>query len=249
MNTIEFSCNEEYHSLKEDFPTPVKTIIPEWYKTLKHSHDNRTIKGCMPFLETLTTGYLLKIPTDYKISHGIDLNDKGEPVTKVTTAVDSAQRRNIFLSHGVNIVCHEPHSTKQLKGAPFIEKNGNLAFHKISNPWKIKTPPGYSCLFLNPLNNPQQDYFEIIPGIVHTDKYINNEINFPIIINAAKYKKLELTIHKGTPYVQVIPFKRDDWEMKTVPYKTGMIKGEALFLTFLNRYKNKFWKKDRTIWK
>ena len=40
--------------------------------------------------------------------------------------------------------------------------------HKIFNPWIIKTPPGYSCLFTSPLNN-NDDRFNIIPGIVDND--------------------------------------------------------------------------------
>ena len=77
----------------------------------------------------------------------------------------------------------------------------------LLNPWKIKTPKGYSCLFVPPLNN-SDDRFSIIPGIVDTDTF-PSEINFPIIINGDKYPVLETTIKKGTPYVQIIPFKRD----------------------------------------
>jgi hypothetical protein len=86
-------------------------------------------------------------------------------------------------------------STEQLEGSPLIEKNKNLPFHKIINPWKIKTPKGYSCLFVPPLNN-SDDRFSIIPGIVDTDTF-PNEINFPIVINGDKYPTLETTIKKG----------------------------------------------------
>jgi len=79
------------------------------------------------------------------------------------------------------------------------------------NPFIIKTPPGYSSLFLPPMNNPD-DRFSIIPGIVDTDTY-NLEINFPILFNGDKYDSLKTTIKRGTPYVQVIPFKRDSWKM------------------------------------
>ena len=100
---------------------------------------------------------------------------------------------------------------KQLTGCPYLEKNKNLNFHKIMNPFIIKTPPGYSSLFLPPMNNPD-DRFSIIPGIVDTDTY-NLEINFPIVFNGDKYESLKTTIKRGTPYVQVIPFKRDSWKM------------------------------------
>lgn len=104
------------------------------------------------------------------------------------------------------------HRKEQLEGSPYIEKNKNLPFYKVLNPWVISTPPGYSCLFLPPMNN-TDDRFSIIPGIVDTDTY-KNEINFPFVINGDKYPTLETMIKKGTPYVQVIPFKRDRWKMK-----------------------------------
>ena len=93
-----------------------------------------------------------------------------------------------------------------------IEKNKNLAFHKILNPWIITTPPGYSTLFVPPLNN-SDDRFSIIAGIVDTDTF-KNEINFPIVINGDKYEILDTIIERGTPYVQCIPFKRDAWKME-----------------------------------
>jgi hypothetical protein len=34
---IEFSAHEDYFALKEDYPTPIKLNIPEWYKKLEHT--------------------------------------------------------------------------------------------------------------------------------------------------------------------------------------------------------------------
>ena len=115
------------------------------------------------------------------------------------------------------------------------------------NPWIIKTPPGYSTLFLPPLNN-SDDRFNIIPGIVDTDSF-NVHINFPIVINGDKYPSLETTIKKGTPYVQVIPFKRDNWKMKINSINQKDIVSSRIFfgLKLLNRYKDKYWKKK--LWK
>ena len=242
---IEFSAHEDYFALKEDYPTPIKLNIPEWYKKLEHTVENKTIKGCMPFLDTLTSGYLLKMPQDFNLRHNVDnKNEKGE-VFK-----DSFQT---FGLHGQSQLLHvksinlnssfDNHSIKQLEGSSLIEKNKNLPFYKILNPWKIKTPKGYSCLFVSPLNN-TDDRFSIIPGIVDTDTF-SNEINFPIVINGDKYPILETTIKKGTPYVQVIPFKRDSWKMITKPMKQKEIQSNRLFygLKILNIYKDKYWNK------
>jgi hypothetical protein len=242
---IEFSAHEDYFALKEDYPTPVKLNIPEWYKKLEHTLENKTVKGCMPFLDTLTSGYLLKMPQDFNIRHNVDnTNEKGEKFKDsfqtfgLHTMSEFIHAKYINLNSGVNV-----HSLKQVQGSPFIEKNKNFPFYKILNPWKIKTPKGYSCLFVSPLNN-ADDRFSIIPGIVDTDKH-PLEINFPIIINADKYPVLETTIKKGTPYVQIIPFKRDSWKMVLKPRVQKKIQNSVLFfgLSLLNIYKDRYWSK------
>ena len=137
----------------------------------------------------------------------------------------------------------EVHPVNQVEGSPLLEKNKNLPVYKILNPWIIKTPPGYSTLFLPPMNN-GDDRFSIIPGIVDTDTF-QFEVNFPFIINGDKYQSLQTVIKKGTPYCQVIPFKRDSWQMKIKKLKIKDMAGSKnLYWTrMLNIYKNKFWSK------
>jgi len=240
---ITFSCHEDYVNLKEDYPTPIKTNIPEWFKKLNHSPRFRTIKGCMPFLDTLTSGYLLRIPQDISIKHNVENPETKQKDSFVHTGeIDSGYLH----SRGINLssdMTKDIHSTGQLAGSPFVEKNKNLPFYKILNPWHIKTPPGYSCLFLPPMNN-ADDRFSIIPGIVDTDTF-NQEVNFPFVINGDKYSSLDTIIKKGTPCVQIIPFKRDNWKMKIKKLKTNdLVPKKSFFrLNFFNVYKNKFWKK------
>jgi hypothetical protein len=242
---IEFSAHEDYFSLKEDYPIPTKLNIPEWYKNLEHTILNRTVKGCMPFLDSLTAGYILKMPQDFHIRHNVDnKNEKGEKFKDSFQTFGLHDQWPILGSKYINLNSGtDIHSIKQLEGSPFLEKNKNLPFYKILNPWKIKTPKGYSCLFVPPLNN-SDDRFSIIPGIVDTDTF-PNEINFPIIINGDKYPVLETTIKKGTPYVQIIPFKRDSWRMITKTRKQKEIQNSRLFygLKLLNIYKDRYWNK------
>jgi len=246
---IEFSAHEDYFALKEDYPIPTKLNIPEWYKKLEHSMLNRTIKGCMPFLDTLTSGYLLKMPQDFYLRHNVDAkNEKGENIKDsfqtfgLHDMSQSLYTKFLNLNSGIDI-----HPLKQVEGSPFIEKNKNLPFYKILNPWRIKTPKGYSCLFISPLNN-SDDRFSIISGIVDTDTF-PNEINFPIVINGDKYPILETIIKKGTPYVQIIPFKRDSWKIKIKSIKQKEIQNSRIFysLKVLNTYKEKYWNKK--LWK
>ena len=66
---ITFSTQEICKEIDIEKPVPIKLNIPEWYKKLTHSIETRTVKGCIPFLETLTTGYLLKLDQDIYIKH------------------------------------------------------------------------------------------------------------------------------------------------------------------------------------
>jgi hypothetical protein len=77
------------------------------------------------------------------------------------------------------------------------------------NPWAIKTPPGYSVLFIQPMH--RESVFTILPGVVDTDQY-SAAVNFPFVLNEPT--KFTGLIPAGTPMAQVIPFKRDSWEMQ-----------------------------------
>jgi hypothetical protein len=242
---IEFSAHEDYFALKENYPIPTKLNIPEWYKNLEHSILNKTVKGCIPFLDSLTAGYLLKMPQDFHLRHNVDnKNEKGEKFKDSFQTFGLHDQSQLLHAKYINLNSGiDAHPTFQLEGSPLLEKNKNLPFHKIINPWKIKTPKGYSCLFVPPLNN-SDDRFSIIPAIVDTDTF-PNEINFPIIINGDKYPVLETTIKKGTHYVQIIPFKRDLWKMTVKARKQKEIQNSRLFygLKLLNIYKEKYWSK------
>jgi hypothetical protein len=242
---IEFSAHEDYFALKEDYPIPTKLNIPEWYKKLEHTILNKTVKGCMPFLDTLTSGYLLKMPQDFHVRHNVDnKNEKGETFKDSFSTFGLHDLSSWLSAKSINLnYTSEMHGIKQLQDSPYVEKNKNLPFYKIANPWKIKTPKGYSCLFVPPLNN-SDDRFSIIPAIVDTDTF-PLELNFPIVINGDKYPILETTIKKGTPYVQVIPFKRNSWRMILKPSKQKDIQNNKFFfaLKVLNIYKEKYWSK------
>ena len=234
---IKFSAPKEFLDTmvdKETYPVPIKLNIPEWYKKISHEMRKPTIKGCIPFLDTLTTGYSLKIPIDLKLIHNV-IKD-GNKLTGLVSNVEPP-----YIKSRININTNVPnnHAPFQVTGSPFLHKNLDMTVHKILNPWVIKTPPGYSCLFVPPLNN-EDDRFSIIPGIVDTDTY-NMEINFPIIVNGDKYPTLETIIKKGTPYVQIIPFKRDGWKMKIISNENTTEKEELSFQTnAMHKYKKIF---------
>ena len=112
---IEFIAHEDYFALKEDYPIPIKLNIPEWYKKLEHSILNKTIKGCMPFLDSLTAGYLLKMPQDFYVRHNVDnKNEKGE------------QFKDSFQTFGLNDVFDVLNAKK-------INLNSSISIFNIGN--------------------------------------------------------------------------------------------------------------------
>jgi len=98
---IEFSAHEDYFNLKEDYPEPIKLNLPDWFKKLKHSVDHKTIKGCMPFLDSLTSGYLLKMPQDFYIQHNVDNTNEIELLT------DKVRQTEISIEKGRGFVLAE----------------------------------------------------------------------------------------------------------------------------------------------
>tara|TARA_R110000824_G_scaffold123594_3_gene281580 strand:- start:295 stop:1041 length:747 start_codon:yes stop_codon:yes gene_type:complete len=241
-NLIKFKANDKFIKHNQDnLPVPAKLNTPDWFKKLEHAVNNKTVKGCMPFLDSLTAGYILKMPVDYFIEHNIETEGIKNTVS------DSSQMPRNALASTVNVNISgdgQYHHIQQLgNNNPLLEKNKNLPVHKILNPWVIETPPGYSTLFVSPLNN-RDDRFEIMSGIVDTDIF-KSEINFPIIINGDKYETLKTIIKRGTPYVQCIPFKRDRWKMK-IEEQCKLEKQENNFfqhINIINDYKTNVWSK------
>lgn len=225
-------------------PIPAKRNIPDWYKKLEHNLGHNTVKGCMPFLDSLTAGYIIKLPVDLKIRHNVINPETGFRDGEQVSALKDFQPNvsEVKLNINQKLEIHQPF---QMAGSPLLEKNKNLPIHKFVNPWTIQTPKGYSCLFIAPLNN-RDDRFEVLSGIVDTDIH-RLPVNFPFIINTDKYPALNTVIKKGTPIVQVIPFKRDSWVMSIEKQKDKSYSSEIIkfFTSLIDRYKNNVWQKKK----
>jgi hypothetical protein len=213
-------------------PIPGNNFIPEWYKKTDGYIDNKktpdpnygttaTIKKCMPVFDAITSGYLIVSPADVYINQVFD-------------EIDQKNVPNLQWASESLITFHD---NEQAKLYPV---NWGLKYPKFQNQWSIETPPGYSCLFITPLHRDLP--FTILPGIVDTDKY-TNPVNFPFILNDAGWEGM---IEAGTPIAQVIPFKRDSWEMKIGSKKEKNKSFDVhrrLKSGFFNVYKNTYWSK------
>lgn len=220
MKAITFTFTDPNVSNKYA-PTPASSNIPEWYKNLESYINGKkiptgdgnvsiTIKKCMPVFDAMTSGYLLYSHSDIYI----------EPI------------EDGFNYQWANKII-EFHNIHQ---APTHPKSNGFAYPKFINAWAIKTPPGYSCLFINPLH--RKNDFTILEGIVDTDSY-NIPVNFPFVMNDPKF---EGYIPAGTPIAQVIPIKREMWQMNiNDDIKEMNQQHKNLTSVFFNRYKQMFW--------
>ena len=105
------------------------------------------------------------------------------------------------------------HKGNQIAGSPWETTEWIV---KLKGFWYIKTPPGYSCLFVSPqLFSNENLPLYALPGLIETDVY-KNLISFPMIPKIP----FPLTIKAGTPLVHVFPFKRDDWSMVVERYES-----------------------------
>jgi hypothetical protein len=218
---IEFIITDENMKGVWPKPTPAMHAIPPEYKKLKRFVNNdlhkSTVKTCVPFLDALTTGYMLYFDQDYVI----------DPVGD-DFSIAPSDREHM-----------EYHANFQLP--PEWKPKVGAAAGKIINKWLIKTPPGYSCLFVHPLNHLLNDKIHFLSGVVDTDGYINT-INFPLVILD---KTEQFILKKGDPMIQVIPFKREPWKMWSGFYLEKLhSKTHNIIKTgWVDKYKKLFWKK------
>jgi|TARA_R100000008_G_C3536519_1_gene142337 hypothetical protein len=202
-------------------PKPATHFIPQEYKNMPRFANNDmkvlTVKACVPFLDAMTAGYIIPFDQDYVID---------------PTDTD-------FTFTPANFAKVETHPKQQLlpEWESIIGENAG----KFENKWLIKTPPGYSCLFVHPMNRNFNPDWTIISGVVDTDSYII-PINFPFIL---RKRDKQFLIKKGDPMVQVIPFKRETWKMwKGFYFEKEHGRGfKHLTSLMFDRYKRIFWKK------
>jgi len=182
-------------------PVPASRIIPDWYKDLEsyvggekrpdgNAGTTATAKRCMPIFDAITGGYIISTHTDLWVSQRPDEN--GKLYQYYEWAKFSA------LSF---------HLKNQLPEHP-SDTGHEVSYPKWNNTWAIQTPPGYSCLFISPLH--RETPIIVLPGVVDTDTY-NAPVNFPFVLRDPKMDGL---IPAGTPIMQVIPFKRDEFQME-----------------------------------
>ena len=179
-------------------PVPLSKFVPEWYKNIPQSFDHNdsniqqkgvpTIKKCVPVLDYLTGGYVILNP--YEVNIRMQPDDQG-----VLKAASVCPAEDYISAH-------------PYEQCPVPMNNVKNHYFKVSNSWKVVTPPGYSCHFYQPFYTLNSNY-KLFPSIVDTDKH-DDAVNF-----VGLGLKENFVIKAGEPLMVVFPFKRDSWSADT----------------------------------
>lgn len=213
-------------------PLPAMRGLPEWFSKIPRFTDNgkkfklfgngnlnSTVKWCNPFFDSLTAGYVLTLEYDLFV----DIADDGEHSFSWRKGGDD------FIS-----MHNKTQTSPQMVPYGFDPQP-----YKFHNPWSIKTPKGYSVLFMHPLNRSDLP-FQSVSGFVDNDDY-SLPVHFPFFIKA----DFQGIIPAGTPIIQMIPIKRESWRHEKTKFDSDLVlKEEAKFLGVIYRaYKNLVWKR------
>jgi len=215
-------------------PTPdlASKHLPDWYKKIPpymngdkklrmpkgFQNPNTTVKKCVPFLESLSNGYMVTLSEDI--------------------FVERAEGSGHFIRWRSDSTLVTWHDKEQVEGIPMPYGHTEVVT-KWHNEWKFKTPKGYGLMFTHPLNRFDLP-FTTLTGFVDTDKH-PIPVQFPFVVR----KDFEGIIEAGTPICQIIPFKYDEWKSKTYSFDEDKSYKErtSFFKTFTASYRKNFWKK------
>ena len=213
-----------------DKPKPASEYIPEWYKKAKPYTDPSgkkaptldgtpyaTIKRCMPVYDMMTAGYIMETPYDIYVRQTED--------------------GPYFQWGNTDAIAFQ--DVKQFQNHPY-SRDINYAV-RITIPWSIKTPKGWSIMVMEPQHH-EQGPITCASGIVDTDEF---SIPFNMFLKL-RDPNFEGMIPAGTPFLQIIPFKREAWksELGGEKEKQKFNYDVAKFKTvFFDRYKKFWWNK------
>lgn len=216
-----------------DRPRPASEYLPQWYKDAKayvgpdgegvkapalDGHPVATIKRCMPVWDMMTAGYIMETPYDIYVRQ----TPEGP-----------------FFQWGPVVAAVAFQHLDQFQNHPYSRDLTYAA--RITIPWSIKTPKGWSILVIEPQHR-EPGILECASGIVDTDIF---SLPFNMFLKL-RDPNFEGMIPAGTPFLQIIPFKRESWT-SSVGGEKEMKKVNSDYSKFLrvffDRYRKFFWVK------
>jgi len=216
---IKFVRNRPWLTNDSD-SSPKATIktIPEWYKSADRFAQNPmtgkpwempdgsgkipTWKACPAIYDIMGTGYVYRTPCDIEFFE----DSAGSVQCKV---LDARNR---------DFVGFRP---------PMAQFKAPMGYHETHfawwADWAVEVPEGYSVLYTQPFNR-----FEL-PFLTTSGIIDNDHVHLPGTMPFFIIKGFTGVIPAGTPYAQMLPFKREDWTSEvdaTVDMPTMMEKNQ-----------------------
>ena len=193
-------------------PVSTQSVIPDWYKEadrfakMPNGEYYKANKGICPYPKDGTTDDYGMIPTWKSCPAILDAFITGY-VFKTPCDITFFKNDNGKIDVKVHDSSYKGFCTKRPPMPQFQHPQGYYKDHFAWFPdWGIKVPDGYSCLYMTPMNRFDLPFLNTT-GIVDNDK-VNLSGSFPFFV----IDGWEGTIKAGTPYMQIIPFKRENWE-------------------------------------
>jgi hypothetical protein len=213
---------------------PAAEVVPQWWKDmaayfptknyqegkkffLQDRVANTSFKKCTPMLDALTSGYIIPLWTDVLVKQ----YDNGP-------SISWRVHQDVFELHG-------PTSEKVERPEGFCPTP-----FKYLGGWIPETPKGYSVLVSHPFGYAASP-FHAVPAVIDSDRSKLAMLN-PMWIR----KDFEGVIEKGTPLVQITPFKREDWEAEYTFYEQGKyleVEETNFNSTLISNYIKNHWSK------
>lgn len=197
---IEFFTERE--ELLDQPPVPASKFYPTWFKQMPPSHPvapnqrypfglsddlklsnvNATVRRCPGIVSYLSEGYVIPLWSDIVVQ----------------------VRANSIYAFGSNDTVYVSLHSRQMHFKTMPPRHGYYPDAvKFTNPWKVRTPRGYSLMIMAPFYH-FEDRYQVLPGVIESDTYPHMHVNTLFRANEGDY-----TLRMGNPFIHVIPFKRD----------------------------------------
>lgn len=218
-------------------PVKAVSVLPDWYKDLAgfrggSSHSKRFLypindrgqdgsdvstKLCNPFMDAMASGYIQELSEDVHVS------------------VDENEKPTLTWESSEPII-----DTRPIVDVPIPKECYPIHFGWKMY-WYYETPPEYSVLITQPLNRFDLPFYTP-SGIVDSDIW-----GLPVFFSFFLKRGFEGTIKAGTPLFQVIPLKRENWELEIdyseETYWKNKIKEEKRRSHVTGHYKKTTWQR------
>lgn len=220
----------KHAALDDSYPKviPTKNTMPSWFKDTSRFANNEnkinelpgkhTFKMCSAFTDSFISGYIIPLPVDI--------------------AVKQSENGPIISWNDGSSIFIELRDTSVNQTLPTPKGYANMHFA-----WRIKhmikIPKGYSALLTHPLNRYDLPFLTL-SGIIDGE-FVVPDGNIPVYFSDS----FEGIIESGTPILQVLLFKTENWkseEDKNI-IEEGKLNAKKSGNVAFGWYKKNIWKK------